>query len=650
MKSKFFLLFLFLLINIPLLSEVVFKKDGSVIQGAIVSESPGGVVIRKNDGAVETISRENIIRTLYVKQYLGKVFIRMTNGQIFEGFVVDEDQNSYTVRREINKLDELKIPREKVMFIARSNPNELTGSPRNSGISLRWSPPFKTPGFYNIYLKKGNDNYRVEAKTDKTNIMLGELEPKAKYSIRVTAVDNSGVESLPSNEITVFTKLPPKRPKNVTVTEKPGKTDKGLPVKNVSWDAVIDENGPIKKYRVYRKTIIEYRLLGETSKLSYEIPPGINDSDIDVRSVDENGTESEIPVASSNEKQFTVEVAPFVLFPLGRMGDMYNMSPGLMATAYFSGLAGSGLQMGLSAGYITLESADKDISKSTMIPLTLYTGYSFELTDYLQIIPNVKAGFSMISVDYSSRGNSGTELVSGRKLEGFEPVASAGFILQHNINSSVSLRFGTDIGIVVESGGSMPYAGCYFGATYTFENAGFSAEVDPSVFDEGISVSIQPLIFYTMGHLAEMCDMSPGYLVSLGFSNRGMQNLNFFLSAGYIKLESADSSISGGSIKPLLAGISYSIRFMDELSAAPSLKAGAAFVSLDYESRGESGIELNKARNRKGTEPMFAGGLELRHDVTRTAVISAGLDLGMIYEKGKPLGFTSYTIGAGYKF
>ncbi|MBN1535023.1 MAG: hypothetical protein JXA20_20310, partial [Spirochaetes bacterium] len=102
--------------------EYVFRKDGSIVQGTIVRDDAAAISVRDAKGAIVRVERSNIMRILYTKLYMGKVYIRLTTGSVLEGYVVDEDQNNYTVRRELYSPRELTVPRDRVMFVARTNP------------------------------------------------------------------------------------------------------------------------------------------------------------------------------------------------------------------------------------------------------------------------------------------------------------------------------------------------------------------------------------------------------------------------------------------------------------------------------------------------------------------------------------------------
>lgn len=100
-------------------AEHVFLKDGSIVKCKIVDETPEAYTVRLEGGGNKIFFRKNIMRVLYTKLYLGRVYIYKTDGTILEGHVVEEDQENYTVRADIRKPKEFTIRRTDVSYIAR---------------------------------------------------------------------------------------------------------------------------------------------------------------------------------------------------------------------------------------------------------------------------------------------------------------------------------------------------------------------------------------------------------------------------------------------------------------------------------------------------------------------------------------------------
>lgn len=186
-------------------AEYIFTKDGKIIEGKIVGDRSASITI-KTPAKNEIVKVNEILRIQYADLYLGKVYIRMTSGETQEGYIVDEDSSNLTVRKDITKPYEYKVPRSKVMFIARSNPTDLSWKVVKSGISLKWNPPFVPGEKYRVYLKTNSDkDFALTTETSRLNYTIRAVKSNTKYYIYVTSMDAHGIESLPSELITVST-------------------------------------------------------------------------------------------------------------------------------------------------------------------------------------------------------------------------------------------------------------------------------------------------------------------------------------------------------------------------------------------------------------------------------------------------------------
>jgi len=176
-------------------AEYVFKTDGSIIKGAIVSDSAAALTVKDAAGAVIRIDRKEILRIIYTDLYMGKVYARLTTGEVVEGYQIDEDRDNYIFRKDINKPDEFPIPRKKVMFIARTNPTDLNGAATTESITLTWSPPFKPASRYRIYIRdviNKEEKFKAAGETDDLVFKLKDLQKSWSYELYATAVSENG--------------------------------------------------------------------------------------------------------------------------------------------------------------------------------------------------------------------------------------------------------------------------------------------------------------------------------------------------------------------------------------------------------------------------------------------------------------------------
>ena len=185
--------------------EYVFKRNGEVISGKVLRETRKGVSIRDDSRRVIHVPREEILRIQYANIYMGRVIIRTTDGGMIDAFIVDEDSNAITYRTDLNRPEETKISRKKVLFITRMNPVELTGKADTDRIYIQWKAPYVPPDHYRVYLRKAGEESRFVGKTGSLKYTIRKLADGTRYHVKVTAVDSKDQESVPSDEIVLTT-------------------------------------------------------------------------------------------------------------------------------------------------------------------------------------------------------------------------------------------------------------------------------------------------------------------------------------------------------------------------------------------------------------------------------------------------------------
>lgn len=110
---------LLILYPAALAAESVFLKDGSIVEGRVVRENDREVQLALSAGGRSSIPRGEILRTVYHEEYKQKRFIYLMSGEMIEGFIVDEDRETYTYRRDLASARENRVARSKVDFISK---------------------------------------------------------------------------------------------------------------------------------------------------------------------------------------------------------------------------------------------------------------------------------------------------------------------------------------------------------------------------------------------------------------------------------------------------------------------------------------------------------------------------------------------------
>lgn len=291
MKLKIFLTALAILAaGIQLHAESVFIKDGSIIQGSIVSDTADTITMYTTEKKTVTIQRSRIMRILYTELYMGKIFVNLIDGSVIEVYMVDENRDTFTFRKDLYKPEELVVKREDVLFTTRTNPVGLKGEADRDSISIDWRPPYTAVKHYRVYIKS-DGQYKLYSEPSGKSETLKGLKSNTEYKIKVTAMGKDGVESTPSNEITIKTlNMPPDPPEKIKIARKVDKDGKTMNV-ILSWDTSTDIDGKIKSYKIHRMDNDE---VYTSNKPEYEVK-NLNPQLIysfRISSIDDSGAES----------------------------------------------------------------------------------------------------------------------------------------------------------------------------------------------------------------------------------------------------------------------------------------------------------------------------------------------------------------------
>ena len=452
--------------------EYIFLRDGQIIEGTIVGENAKTVSVRKKDNQQETYQRENIMRILYTELYMGKVHVQKIDGKGVTGFMVDEDRNTYTFRKELNSPEEFTIPRDKVLFISRRNPAGLEGEAETDRIRLKWMPPYNQVKRYRLYIKgPGDAEFRKAAETSRKEFRLEDLKSNRRYSLYVTAVATEGDESLPSNVIVLTTKnIPPHIPRILPV-HRTRASDGTLTTAKIQWAPSTDPDGKVEKYRVYALQGKEKKLVAETRADTFTVSQNDRYERVYVSAVDDMGAESGIAnVAALNGLDMRLSVHPGMLYPLGKFGAVTG--PGFGATAAFTlyDYLYENLVLGAELGFYyllgkdALESEYKKTNTVFMAPLMLTAGYCFRLNETYSVIPYMSLGLIYFYSDLVNRDRV-THNERNETISEIGPVAHAGVMGMYRIDEQFTVAVRVFMGYLVGSDSGL-YTGLDVGCIY----------------------------------------------------------------------------------------------------------------------------------------------------------------------------------------
>ncbi|HPA74156.1 MAG TPA: fibronectin type III domain-containing protein, partial [Spirochaetota bacterium] len=240
MKKIIIALFV-LFVAFPASAEYLFLTDGRILKGAIVRETGGEYVFQDEWKKTAAYPRRQVMRVLYTDLNMGRIYLQLRNGKNMRVYLVDESRSEYTFRKDISKPEEFQLSRKEVLFVAERNPSGLKGDPGYHEIALDWYASYDRMKHYKIYRATGSEaKYVPVATSSKNEYIMKDLKSHTAYRIMVTAVDMDGMETPPSNEITVTTlNIPPTHPRGVSVSRSP----KGERL--VSWRKSTDPDGTV---------------------------------------------------------------------------------------------------------------------------------------------------------------------------------------------------------------------------------------------------------------------------------------------------------------------------------------------------------------------------------------------------------------------
>ena len=105
----------------PIQSEIIYMKDGQVIDGAVIFEDKRIMKV-ETDIKTWTIEKKHIKRIMYGKRKMEKIFILMNTGDIIKGYLIDQDNEKIIIRLNKNDSKEKSISKS---LIKQMSPKEI---------------------------------------------------------------------------------------------------------------------------------------------------------------------------------------------------------------------------------------------------------------------------------------------------------------------------------------------------------------------------------------------------------------------------------------------------------------------------------------------------------------------------------------------
>ncbi len=440
-------------------AEFVFHKDGSIIEGSILSDTDKSVIVITKDKKQKLFPREKIIRILYGKLKTGKVYIQKRDGEGITAFVVDKDQDSYTFRNDLYKPEEFTLNRSDVLFMAEKNPSGLKviGEIGTDRVSLAWYPPYDEVEKYNIYIKKDKDEkFELIESTKSKSVTLKGLTSNTIYFLKVTGVDTDEYESSPSRELKITTKnIPPDEPV-ITATGEIKSDERTL-----VWDAAVDPDGKVEKYRVYGTKDDKRVMIAEIKKTEYVLKKSLSYDKVEIAAVDERGDESETANVKLYEIDNILAFTPGLIMPIGDFGEMGEIGYGGVLSYMKKNIFIDDLTAGLEIGYYhipgknSLPSNGQNIHRMNVFTGTVKTGYEFEVSDYFFITPAASFGAAYLDLTYTSK-----DKVTEKSARGIDPMGAFSISFDYILSDYFFIGIMGSYGMLFEKTRIFQYVSC----------------------------------------------------------------------------------------------------------------------------------------------------------------------------------------------
>ncbi len=101
-------------------AESLFLTDGSILEGKIVEENQYVIILKVQNGTKKTIKKDNLKRIVYNEDFRRLTRLSLYDGSLLEGYIVDEESDVYTVRKQLTSKEEISVLKKEVEFIERA--------------------------------------------------------------------------------------------------------------------------------------------------------------------------------------------------------------------------------------------------------------------------------------------------------------------------------------------------------------------------------------------------------------------------------------------------------------------------------------------------------------------------------------------------
>ncbi|HPU86467.1 MAG TPA: fibronectin type III domain-containing protein [Candidatus Latescibacteria bacterium] len=431
----------------------IFLRDGQIENGTLTAETPAVYRMTRFDGKPVTVPKRSVLRVIYRKMYLGMAYIRLTTGKVLGGFIVDEDRNTVTYRRDLFRPEEKKIPRKDIVFISQSGPTNLKGEAGQTEIALTWDAPYTPVKHYRIFTRTPEaPEYAFAARSGDNRFTLRKMKSNTEYAVIVTAVGLDDNESFPTNAVRVTTKnIPPEAPTGLTKEKTPDPGSSAFSLR-ITWNPSRDPDGAVVRYHVYRDSGKGYARIASPTVPEY-IVSGLDPGELHsfyVLAEDDRGALSEKSATADTGTDIEIIVRAEYLQPLGDFANLFGGGYGGTVTVAVREPFVDNLDIGLTTGYWLFTRKRESVKSAFAVPALLSARYRFRLAPWLSLAPSISAGVSYFSVTYEDAVvNESYENIAGGGA--VNALVTGGCTAYFHLGGSVSLQVGVEAGAFIET-------------------------------------------------------------------------------------------------------------------------------------------------------------------------------------------------------
>ena len=675
-----------LLFSTSIYAEYVFLKNGEIIKGKIKRENSTSVTLKIENKRLKTIKRSRIMRILFTNLYMGQQYVRLTNGKVIQAYKVDEDQDYFTFRKNLYKTKEFKVHRNKILFFARKNPNELTGTPDYTEIDINWKPPIGTVMGYRIYIKKKFDKYgrKPAAKTGKTRYVITGLKSSTDYCVMVTAVDGRGRESLPSNEINIMTKNRNPRVveeiKCIMTNKYFTKNQNKLIRAHLKWKASNDVDGFTKFYYIYLKhnsdkfkLVHKYKVMKKDKGakfIEYELKSLLDNEEyiIKVSAVDNRGAASPL----SDELKFSTENRPpFPVSEIKSIKEKYMGGRTINASLKWK----KGIDRdGIITKYLLYKKTGRSFKKIGTTVKTAYTlpGLSLNKKHIFQVraVDNRNAQSKenrTVKISTYNKApcapkkvritsSQGTENLQNAKIYWKKADDPDGVVVKYRIYKNGILspkRIGETRNTFYEARGLDPKDKNKFWVR-SVDNRNMESinSIANPLFIFNIRASIPFLM--PAGNFNKMFSYGSGAMVNIFLDNFFFYDFNTGIKTGYYYFTGKHIALSNYQMIPILLSTEYSFTLHDIFEITLSASFGGSYNTTyysDYAFEGKYILLFGVPANGKKSafQPLMQAGVGFEYLFSSKYSLGLGAEYGGIIEKNGVMHFLSITASFGIR-